>query len=60
MLADEGVEPYPGSVALLDHLAGRGTKVAVVSSSRNAPAVLAAAGLPDRFEVVVDGTVAAG
>jgi beta-phosphoglucomutase family hydrolase len=59
VLADEGVRPYPGSVALLDHLAGRGTKVAVVSSSRNAPAVLTAAGLRDRFEVVVDGVVAA-
>ena len=49
---------YPGSVALLDALAARGTAVAVVSSSRNAPAVLAAAGLADRFTVVVDGTVA--
>ena len=58
-LHDEGVEAYAGSVALLDHLAGLGTKVAVVSSSRNAPAVLEAAGLTDRFEVVVDGQVAA-
>ena len=57
-LAAEGVEPYAGSVALLDHLATTGTKVAVVSSSRNAPAVLEAAGLADRFEVVVDGQVA--
>ena len=37
----------------------RAPQVAVVSSSRNAPAVLAAAGLADRFEVVVDGAVAA-
>lgn len=59
ILAEEGVQPYPGSVRLLDHLAERGLAVAVVSSSRNAPAVLAAAGLADRFEVVVDGTVAA-
>ena len=58
-LADEGVEPYAGSVTLLDHLEANGTKVAVVSSSRNAPAVLEAAGLADRFEVVVDGQVAA-
>jgi len=58
-LEAEGVEPYAGSVALLDHLATTGTKVAVVSSSRNAPAVLEAAGLADRFEVVVDGQVAA-
>lgn len=59
ILETEGVQPYPGSVRLLDHLAQRGTAVAVVSSSRNAPAVLAAAGLADRFEVVVDGLLAA-
>ncbi|WP_375425859.1 HAD family hydrolase [uncultured Friedmanniella sp.] len=59
VLADEGVLPYPGSVALLDFLAERRTAVAVVSSSRNAPAVLEAAGLAERFELVVDGTVAA-
>ncbi|MDN5763469.1 MAG: beta-phosphoglucomutase family hydrolase [Microlunatus sp.] len=59
VLETEGVTPYPGSVAFLDHLATTGTRVAVVSSSRNATAVLAAAGLADRFEVVVDGVVAA-
>lgn len=58
LLDEEGVEPYPGSVALLDHLAGRGIGVAVVSSSRNAPGVLVAAGLANRFTVVVDGSVA--
>jgi beta-phosphoglucomutase family hydrolase len=59
LLTEEGVVPYPGSVLLLDHLAARGTKVAVVSSSRNATEVLAAAGLLDRFDVVVDGLVRA-
>ncbi|MEO5981827.1 MAG: beta-phosphoglucomutase family hydrolase [Pedococcus sp.] len=58
VLHDEGVTPYPASVALLDWLRARGTAVAVVSSSRNATGVLAAAGLADRFEVVVDGRVA--
>lgn len=58
VLRDEGVEPYPGSVAFLDFLATRGTRIAVVSSSRNAPAVLTAAGLRDRFQVIVDGAVA--
>jgi len=58
LLDEEGVEPYPGSVALLDHLAARGTRVAVVSSSRNAPGVLVASGLANRFTVVVDGSVA--
>jgi beta-phosphoglucomutase family hydrolase len=59
ILGEEGVRPYPGSVRLLDHLAERGIKIAVVSSSRNVGAVLAAAGLADRFRVVIDGDVAA-
>lgn len=59
VLRTDGVEAYPGSVALLDALADRGTRVALVSSSRNAMKVLEAAGLADRFEVVVDGEVAA-
>jgi beta-phosphoglucomutase family hydrolase len=58
-LAEEGVTAYPGSVALLDAVTSAGAMVAVVSSSKNAPSVLAAAGLADRFEVVVDGAVAA-
>jgi len=58
ILATDGVRPYPGSVAYLDELAARRTAVAVVSSSRNAPSVLRAAGIADRFEVVVDGVVA--
>lgn len=58
VLARDGVEPYPGSVALLDALAEAGMKMGVVSSSANARPVLAAAGLADRFEHVVDGVVA--
>ena len=58
VLERDGIEPYPGSVALLDELDSRGVKKAVVSSSRNAPDVLRAAGLAPRFEVVVDGAVA--
>jgi beta-phosphoglucomutase family hydrolase len=58
VLADEGVDAYPGSVSLLDHLRDLQIAVAVVSSSKNAPAVLKAAGLASRFDVVVDGEVA--
>ena len=54
-----GIVPYPGSVRLLDHLAAGGVGTAVVSSSRNAHDVLAAAGLAPRFDVVVEGRVAA-
>lgn len=53
-----GVDPYPGSVKFMDAAEERGLQLAVVSSSRNAPAVLKAAGLDHRFEVVVDGVVA--
>ncbi len=58
ILESDGVTPYPGSVRLLDHLATQPIKLAVVSSSANAEAVLRAAGLRDRFPVVVDGLVA--
>lgn len=54
-----GVAPYEGSVRFLEAALARGLKVAVVSSSRNAPAVLLAAGLAEHFPVVVDGVVAA-
>ncbi|QGN35596.1 beta-phosphoglucomutase family hydrolase [Microlunatus sp. Gsoil 973] len=59
VLESDGVQPYPGSVRLLDHLAASGTPMAVVSSSRNARPVLRAAGLLDRFPVIVDGNVSA-
>ena len=52
VLERDGVEAYPGSVLLLDHLRSRGTPLGVVSSSANAPAVLEAAGLLDRFDAV--------
>jgi HAD superfamily hydrolase (TIGR01509 family) len=58
-LRAEGVRPYDGSVKLLDHLTNYGTKIAVVTSSRNATAVLEAANLRPRFDVIVDGNVAA-
>ena len=58
ILERDGVTAYAGSVALLDRLRDLDVKLAVVSSSRNAPQVLRAAGLSARFEVVVDGNVA--
>lgn len=59
ILAEEGVVPYPGSVTLIQQLHERGMPMAVVSSSRNAPAVLAAAGLTDYFGLVMHGGLAA-
>src|SRR6478735_3075138 len=58
-IVSAGVEPFEGSVRFLEAALERGLKVAVVSSSRNAPAVLEAAGLSRHFPVVVDGVVAA-
>jgi beta-phosphoglucomutase family hydrolase len=57
ILESDGVKPYPGSVELIHQLSARGVVSAVVSSSRNCRAVLAAAGIASLFEVVVDGEV---
>ena len=59
VLARDGIAPYPGSVRLLDSVQALGKGVAVVSSSKNARTALGAAGLLDRFEVIIDGLVAA-
>ncbi len=58
-LAEHGVRAYPGSLRFLDAATAAGLEVAVVSSSRNADAVLRAAGLRDRFDVLVDGAASA-
>jgi len=58
VLRADGIAAYPGSLRLLDVLAEAGTPVAVVSSSKNAEEVLAAAGIRDRFTVVMDGVIA--
>lgn len=59
ILERDGIAPYPGSSATLELLAAAGIPAGIVSSSRNAVPVLTAAGLADRFEVVVDGLVSA-
>ncbi len=59
ILERDGIAAYPGSLATLDLLARAAIPSAIVSSSKNARKVLDAAGLGERFEVVVDGAVAA-
>lgn len=59
ILARDHIAAYPGTVAVLDLLDQLGTPQAIVSSSKNARPVLAAAGMTDRFDVVVDGITAA-
>lgn len=58
ILARDGVTPYPGTVEVIHLLADAGIPMAIVSSSKNTPAVLRAAKLSHFFSVVVDGNVA--
>lgn len=58
-LGKESPGIYRTSVALARHLKEAGFRLAVVSSSRNCRAVMAAAGIEDLFEVTVDGIAAA-
>jgi HAD superfamily hydrolase (TIGR01509 family) len=53
----KGVEPYEGSVELIQQLRDRGFKIAVVTSSQNCTAVLKAAKLDGFFDAQVDGNV---
>lgn len=56
---EEGqVEVYPGSVRYVEAVREAGYKTAVVSSSANTPAVLAAAGITHLFDHRIDGNVA--
>ncbi|MDB5125728.1 MAG: beta-phosphoglucomutase family hydrolase, partial [Mucilaginibacter sp.] len=59
LIRRQGVEAYPGSVRYVQGARAAGLRRAVVSSSANCRDVLAAAGIADLFEVVVDGVVAA-
>ncbi len=54
-LRRDGVEVYSSSRGLVARLRQRGFKTAVVSSSKNAAAVLDAAGMADLFDAQVDG-----
>jgi beta-phosphoglucomutase family hydrolase len=49
------VVAYPGSIALVRRLREAGIKCAVVTSSQNREAVLAAVGIADLFDAAVDG-----
>eukprot|EP01117_Protostelium_nocturnum_P017984 TRINITY_DN7414_c0_g1_i1.p1 TRINITY_DN7414_c0_g1~~TRINITY_DN7414_c0_g1_i1.p1 ORF type:complete len:1305 (+),score=444.16 TRINITY_DN7414_c0_g1_i1:81-3995(+) len=55
-LHDDGVEAYPGSVALLKDLRKKGVKTAVASSSRNCQDILRVAGIENLFDARIDGT----
>lgn len=54
-LQKDGVEVFAHAVSFLRCLRNRNVRTALVSSSRNARAVLEAAGLADLFDVRIDG-----
>ena len=58
VLERDGIAPYPGSAATLELLTNVSIPDAIVSSSKNAVPVLDAAGLGNRFDIVIDGIVA--
>jgi alpha,alpha-trehalase len=54
-LAEEGVQVFSASVALLRRLRALGVRTAVVTASRNAAHVLGAGGVAPLFDACVDG-----
>jgi len=59
-LAEGGVEPYRSTLDVIDQLRAAGVGLALITSSRNAAAVLASAEVdPGIFGVVVDGNESA-
>jgi len=58
LIHEHGVEPYEGSVRYVKAARDAGLRCAVVSSSSNCREVLAAAGIADLFEEIIDGHVA--
>jgi len=58
ILAAEQVDVFEGSIRLVRWLLQQGIRTAVVSASKNCPAVLQAAGIVELFEQRIDGQVA--
>jgi len=59
ILAERGVNPYPGSVRYLEAARDAGLTIGVVTSSANGEAVLDAAGLSSFIQARIDGNVIA-
>jgi len=55
----QGAEPYAGSVRYVDAVRAAGLGTAVVSSSANCREILISAAMEDRFDVRIDGLIAA-
>jgi beta-phosphoglucomutase family hydrolase len=59
IIAERGVNPYPGSVRYLEAARAAGLRIGVVTSSANGAAVLEAAHLTEFVEARIDGVVIA-
>jgi beta-phosphoglucomutase family hydrolase len=59
LIAEHGVEAYPGSLRYVQAALDAGLRCAVVSSSANTHEVLRAVGILEWFDVIVDGNVTA-
>ena len=57
-LHEHGADPYPSTVDFIKELQQKNIRVAAISSSRNAKAVLESAGVIDFFKVIIDGVYA--
>jgi beta-phosphoglucomutase-like phosphatase (HAD superfamily) len=58
LIAQQGVEPFEGSVRFAETVRDQGLRRGVVSSSTNCRDVLVAAGIEHLFEGIMDGTIA--
>ena len=58
LIREHGVDVHHDAVALLDYLENIGCRGALITSSQNCDAILAAAGMEGRFDVRVDGLIA--
>lgn len=54
-MAEEGIETYPSTLALIRALRSRGFRTAVVTASKNCTEVLDAAGIAGLFDARIDG-----
>ncbi len=59
ILAEDGVQTFPGSVRYLTAVREAGLATAIVTASANGEAVVAAAGLSEQFDARIDGVLAA-
>lgn len=54
-MTSQGVSPFPATVSFIRSIRSRGLRTALISSSRHAKAILAAAHITALFDAVVDG-----